>query len=108
MYLFIVVLITNFCSLCARQSGSEFEDLVDITAEEACMLELAATQHDPAHQPPPKRRRPSASQSIDDEEAMIMEEYSSLCMDIPEEYLVAQPKSKPRECERVMSQMCSI
>ena len=45
------------------------------------MLELAATQHDPAHQPPPKRRRPSASQSIDDEKAMVTQSRTVLCTD---------------------------
>ena len=72
------------------------------------MLELAATQHDPSHQPPPKRRRPPSRQSIDedDEEAMIMAEYASVCMEVPEEaekYLRAQPTPKPRECECVMT-----
>ena len=84
---------------CQCRSASEFDDLVELTAEEASMLELAATRRDPAHQPPPKRRRPSASCSVDDEEAMIMAEYASECMDIPpEEELQARPK--PGACEK--------
>ena len=90
------------CIMCvsACQSASEFDDLVELTAEEAGMLELAATRRDPAHQPPPKRRRPSASCSFDDEEAMIMAEYASECMDIPpEEDLQAPPKTEAA-CEK--------